>query len=183
MALMGAALAQLAQRYRLPLFSTSGCSDSQVVDIQAALEGGLQDLISAAMGEGLVHDVHCWLDHGSALSPAYLVLGQEILSMTRKFMEGLTVSDESLAIEVIEKVGPGGNFLRERHTLRHFKEMLYPALCERVSHDNWLSRGAPSFEDRLRDRTLSLIASEDANPLDPKIVKELDRRQKSWERR
>jgi trimethylamine--corrinoid protein Co-methyltransferase len=182
MALMGGALAQLALRYKLPVFSTSGCSDSQVVDIQAALEGGIQDLVSAAIGEGLVHDVHCWLDHGSALSPAYLVLGQEILSLIKKFMEGVPVSDESLAIDVIEKVGHGGNFLREKHTMKHFKEMLYPALFERVSNDNWLSRGAPSFEERLRERTLKLIASEDANPLDPKIAKEFDHRQKSWEK-
>jgi len=182
MALMVGALAQIAQRYRLPFYGTAGCTDSQVVDIQAGVEGALQDLVSASIGEGLVHDTHSWLDHGSTVAPAYFVLGQDILGMVKKFMEGVIVNDDNLALEVIEKVGSGGNFLREKHTLCHFKSMFYSSLFERVPYDNWLNRGAPSIESRLRERTVKLIESPDENPLAPEIVKELDARQKSWEK-
>jgi trimethylamine--corrinoid protein Co-methyltransferase len=180
MALMVGALAQMSQRYRLPFFGTAGCTDSQAVDMQAAVEGSLQDLVSASVGEGLVHDTHSWLDHGSTLSPAYFVLGQDILGMVKKFMAGVAVTDDNLALDVIEKVGSGGNFLREKHTMKHFKSMFYPTLFERVQYENWAGRGFPSVEARLREKTLKLMASEDAAPLAPEIVKELDSRQKSW---
>jgi trimethylamine--corrinoid protein Co-methyltransferase len=182
MAMMVGALAQIAQRYRLPFFGTAGCTDSQAVDIQAATEGSLQDLISATVGEGLVHDTHSWLDHGSTVSPEYLVLGQDILGMVKKFMDGLAVSDDDLALAVIEKVGHGGNFLREKHTMRNFKRVFYPELFERSQHESWVNRGAKPIETRLREKTMSLIDSPDNNPLAPEIVKELDIRQKSWEK-
>ena len=182
MALMVGALAQMSQRYRLPFYGTAGCTDSQVVDIQSAVEGSLQDLISATVGEGLVHDTHCWLDHGSTVAPSYFVLGQDILGMVKKFMDGVTITDDNLALDVIEKVGSGGNFLRTKHTMNHFKEMFYPNLFERVQYENWINRGAPSIEARLREKTIALINSPDASPLAPEIVKEFDQRQKSWEK-
>ncbi|MDR2726185.1 MAG: trimethylamine methyltransferase family protein [Candidatus Adiutrix sp.] len=180
MAMMVGALAQISRRYGLPFFGTAGCTDSQVVDIQAGVEGALQDLVAATVGEGLVHDTHCWLDHGSTVAPAYLVLGQEILSLVRRFKEGVTVSEETLALEVIEAVGSGGNFLKEKHTMRHFKNMLYPDLFERLQHESWQNKGGRLIEERLREKTLKLIASPDEAPLDPAIVRELDARQKSW---
>jgi len=182
MAMMVGALAQMAQRYKLPFYGTAGCTDSQVVDIQAGVEGAIQDLVSATVGEGLVHDTHCWLDHGSTVAPTYFVLGQEILGMVKKFMEGIAISDDNLALDIIEKVGPAGNFLREKHTMSNFKSMYYSKIFERVAYENWTGRGAPSIESRLRERTLQLIGSEDQNPLAPEIVKELDARQKSWEK-
>lgn len=163
MALMVSSLALIAQRYRLPFFGTAGCTDSQVVDMQAAVEGSLQDLISASVGEGLVHDTHCWLDHGSTVSPAYFVLGQDILGMVKKFMNGVSVTDNDLALDVIEKVGSGGNFLREKHTMKNFKNMFYPELFERTQYEIWLGKGGQSIENRLREKTLKLIKSEDVN--------------------
>ena len=180
MATMVGAMSQISQRYGLPFFGTAGCTDSQVVDIQAGVEGALQDLISATVGEGLVHDTHCWLDHGSTVAPAYLVLGQDILGMVKRFKEGVPVSDETLALEVIEKVGSGGNFLKEKHTLRNFKQMFYSDLFDRLQYESWQNKGARPIEDRLREKTMNLLASADENPLDPAIVRELNARQKHW---
>lgn len=182
MGLMVGAMAQLAQRYKLPFYGTAGCTDSQVVDIQAATEGSLQDLIAASVGEGLVHDTHCWLDHGSTVAPAYLVLGQEILAMVKQFMGGVTVTDDTLALDIIEKVGSGGNFLREKHTVKNFKNMLYSDIFDRLQYETWQNRGAKSIEQRLKEKTLALINSQDEAPLDQAIVKELDARQKAWEK-
>ena len=183
MAMMVGALAQMSRRYGLPFFGTAGCTDAQVVDIQAGVEGALQDLVAATTGEGLVHDAHCWLDHGSTVSPAYLVLGQDILGMVRRFMEGIPLSDDSLALEVIEKVGSGGNFLREKHTLRHFKDMFYSDLFERLQYESWQGKGGRLIEERLREKTLALMAAPDESPLDPALVRELDARQSRWARK
>jgi trimethylamine--corrinoid protein Co-methyltransferase len=182
MALMVGALAQISQYYKLPFFGTAGCTDSQMVDLQAATEGALQDLVAASVGEGLVHDTHCWIDHGSTLSPTYMVLGQDILGMVKKFMDGVEVNDDSLALEIIAKVGSGGNFLLEKHTRSNFKNMFYPKLFDRLQYETWVNKGAKLVEERLRERTLALIAEPDLTPLDPKLVKELDKRQDSWKK-
>jgi trimethylamine--corrinoid protein Co-methyltransferase len=180
LSMMVGAMAQLSQFYRLPFFGTAGCTDSQVVDIQAGVEGAIQDLVAATVGQGLVHDTHSWLDHGSTVSPAYFVLGHEILGMLDRFMEGIPLSEETLALEVLKNVGSGGNFLREPHTLKHFKQSFYSKIFERAHHESWKNKGGKLIEERLRERTMALIGETDEHPLDPKLVAELDQRQASW---
>lgn len=180
MAMMVGGMSELAQKYGLPFFSTAGCTDSKEVDFQAAVEGSMQDLIMATVGGGMVHDTHCWLDHGSTLSPAHLVVGQEILAMTKQFTKGIEVSKDTLATELIDKIGPGGTFLMDPHTMKNFRNVLYPELFQRTKGR---VPGAPvedRFEDRLRAKTLELMESPPKNPLAPELVAELNRRQESW---
>ena len=119
------AMSQISQSWSLPYFGTAGCTDSHAVDMQAVAEGSFQDVIAATVGQGLVHDTHCWIDSGCTMAPTHMVLGEDILKMIKRFMEGVPASDEYLALDVLEKVGASGNFLREKHTMKHFKSMLY----------------------------------------------------------
>ena len=180
MAMMVGGMAQLAQKYRLPFFGTAGCTDSKQVDVQAAVEGSLQDLVMATVGGGMVHDTHCWLDHGSILSPAHLVVGQEILSMVKKFTRGIKVSPDTLALDLIEKVGPGGTFLMEPHTMKNFKSVHYPELFQRTKGQVPGEKIEETLNDRLRQKTRELMEKVPANPLSEDIVQEFNRRQKSW---
>jgi len=180
MAMMVGGMSQLSQRYGLPFFSTAGSTDSKRVDAQAAAEGSLQDLVMATVGGGLVHDTHCWLDHGSILSPAHLVMGQEILGLVKKFTQGIDVSPDTLALDVIDKVGPGGAFLMEPHTMKNFKNVLYPELFQRTKAQ---APGIPieeTFDERLRARTLELMKTPPKTPLSEEIIREFDLRQKKW---
>lgn len=180
MAMMVGGMSQMAQRYGLPFFGTAGCTDAKQVDPQAAAEGSIQDIIMATIGGGLVHDTHCWLDHGSILSPAHLVMGQDILSMVHKFMSGIDVSPELLALDLIDKIGPAGTFLMEPHTMKHFKDVHYPDLFKR---DKAQAPGTPltdTFNKRLKSKTLSLIDSLPASTLTDDVIRELDRRQAGW---
>lgn len=180
MAMMVGGMAQLAQRYQLPFFGTAGCTDSKQVDVQAAAEGSLQDMVMATVGGGLVHDTHCWLDHGSILSPAHLVAGQEILSMVKQFTKGIDVSADTLALELIDKIGPGGTFLMEPHTMQNFKNVLYPELFQRTKG---LAPGTvpdDTFDERLKAKTLELMEARPANPLAEEITAELAHRQQQW---
>ena len=180
LSMMVGAMAQLSQRYKLPFFGTAGCTDAQLVDIQAGVEGSIQDLVAATVGQGLVHDTHSWLDHGSTVSPEYFVLGHEILGMIDRFMEGIPINTETLALDVIEAVGPAGNFLREPHTLKHFKETFYSKVFERSHHEAWLTKGGKTIEERLKARTLALVKEPDPNPLDPALSAEFDKMQARW---
>jgi trimethylamine--corrinoid protein Co-methyltransferase len=108
-----------------------------------------------------------------------MVLVHEILEMLQHFLHGLPLSDETLALDLIDRVGPGGHFLEERHTLRHFREIWYSKLFDRSVHAQWLAQGARQFEDRLRDQTAKVMQHE-PSPLPPETTRELDRMARAW---
>jgi trimethylamine--corrinoid protein Co-methyltransferase len=179
MSLMVAAMAQMAQHYCLPFFGTAGCSDAKFPDAQAAAEAAFSCLSSALSGANLVHDSG-WLDHGSIASPAYMVLVNEVLDMVNQYVAGIQVNDETLALDVIDKVGPGGHFLYEAHTLDHFRQVWYSKLFDRSIHAQWLSRGGKRFEQRLEERTAEVMRHEPV-PLPAEVSAELDRMSQIWQ--
>jgi trimethylamine--corrinoid protein Co-methyltransferase len=179
MSLMVAAMAQMAQYYKVPFFGTAGCSDAKFPDAQAAAEVAFSCLASALVGANLVHDAGSWLDHGSLASPAFMVLVNEILYMVDQFTRGLPVNDETLALEIIDRVGPGGHYLYEEHTLQHFRDVWYSDLFDRSIHQMWLADGARTFEQRLRDKTAKLM-NHQPTPLAEEIHQEMDRMAQHW---
>ena len=121
------------------------------------------------------------MDHGSLVSPAYMVLVNEILHMVNQFMQGIEISEDTLTVDLIDKAGPGGNYLQEEHTLRNFKKIWYSNLFDRTIYDTWIANGARLFEERLREQTMEAMKHRPA-PLEPKVVEELDRMQAHWNR-
>ena len=175
-ALMIGAVAQMAQFYDLPLFSTAGSTDSKYIDPQAGIEATFQCLTAAATGSSLVHDCGSWMDHGSLASPEYMVMINDILSMVNQLMKGLEVNQDSLAVEAIDQVGPGGNYLQHPSTLKRFKDVYYSKLFDRsmaFKPDN------PRFGERLRDLTLKYMVQEPA-ALPQEVITELDKLEASW---
>jgi trimethylamine--corrinoid protein Co-methyltransferase len=180
MSLMVAAVSQMAQYYKLPFFGTAGCTDAKFPDPQAAAEVAFSCLSSALVGANLVHDAGSWIDHGSLVSPAFMVLVNEVLDMVKQYMRGIPVNEETLAIELIDRIGPGGHYLDEDHTMRHFRDVWYPNLFDRTIYDVWQQQGAKRFEERLREKTLQAMDHKPA-ALSSEIVKELDRMAEHWE--
>jgi trimethylamine--corrinoid protein Co-methyltransferase len=179
MSLMVAAMAQMAQYYKVPFFGTAGCSDAKFPDAQAAAEVAFSCLASALAGANLVHDAGSWLDHGSLASPAFMVLVNEILYMVEQFTRGVPVNDETLALEIIDRIGPGGHYLYEEHTLKHFREVWYSDLFDRSIQQMWLANGARTFEQRLRDKTAKLM-NHQPTPLATGILQEMNRMAQHW---
>jgi trimethylamine--corrinoid protein Co-methyltransferase len=179
MSLMVAAMAQMAQHYKLPFFGTAGCTDAKYPDPQAAAEVAFSCLSSALSGANLIHDAGSWIDHGSLVSPAFMVLVNEVLYMVKQFMGGIPVNEETLVLDMIDRVGPGGHYLNEDHTMDHFREVWYSKLFDRTIYDVWYEQGAENFEDRLREKTLEVMNHKPA-ALPPEIVKELNIMAKHW---
>ena len=179
LALMCGALAQMAQHYKLPFFGTAGATDAKFCDPQAAAEATYQIFTSAAIGSGLVHDCSSWLDHGNLVSPEFMVMVDDIVDAAAHFMEGVPVSDETLAIGLMDKVGPGGNYLQAQHTWDHFRKVRYSDLCDRTIYDQWVEAGQKTFDVRLREMTLEKMKHRPA-PLAGEVIRELDRMQASW---
>ena len=113
------------------MWSTGGCSDSKTVDGQAALEGTFSVWAAALCGADLVHDVG-YIEGGMTGSLVQLALMDEAIGMVRHITRGIVVNDETLAAEVIHKVGPNNHYLRQPHTRKYYKsEYFYPKLLDR----------------------------------------------------
>jgi trimethylamine--corrinoid protein Co-methyltransferase len=179
MSLMISAMAEMAQYYNLPFFGTAGATDAKFNDPQAGIEATFQTLSAAAVGSSLVHDCSSWMDHGTLVSPAFMVMVNEILHMVNQFMQGIEVSEETIVLDLIDKVGPGGNYLQETHTMENFRSIWYSDLFDREIYDKWQEDGAKRFSDRLREKTLAAMQHQ-TEPLAPEIIDELDKMQSRW---
>jgi len=184
------AMAELAHRYyHLPVWSFAGCSDSKLPDIQAGIESALWIVWTALSGANLVHDVG-YVESSLTCSLELIVLGDEIISYVRRLMAGIANTPETLALDVIDQVGPGGNYFRAPHTLQNYKKVWYPHLLDRRSHQGWLDVGRPAALDNARQFAREVLATHQPAPLPAgaletlrAIVAEADARLEADERR
>ncbi|MEW5920593.1 MAG: trimethylamine methyltransferase family protein [Bacillota bacterium] len=182
--LCGSALAAMSRYYCLPIFGTAGCTDAMVFDQQAAFEAGYNLLMSALSGVNLIHDVG-FMGSGSISSLELLVAADEGIGLVRRVVQGIDVSPETLAVDVIDKVGPGGNFITQRHTATHMRrEMWFPKLFNRSNYDGWESIGAPTLGEKARAMAIDILASYTPRQLDANvkagIAAVITAREKNW---
>jgi len=167
--LMHAGYSELVQYLNLPMFSTAGAGDSKVLDMQAAIEYSLSIYSAALSGANLIHDVG-FLESGMSGSLQGLVMGDEIISYVRKIIAGIEVNDDTLALDVIDSVGPGGHFLQEDHTYRNFKTTFWmPRLMNRENFTAWESGGSLTYDQRLTNRVKELLFEHQPEPLNDSI--------------
>jgi trimethylamine--corrinoid protein Co-methyltransferase len=159
----------LAHHYELPMFSLAGGSDAKLVDQQAAVEASLTLFLDAIAGGHLTHDSG-YLDSGLTGSLAQLVICDEIVAWLRPLLAPVVIDDETLALDLIDELGPDGSFLETDHTLDHYRERWYPELIERFSFQGWQMRGGRTLAERAAGRVESILASHVPRPLDPGVV-------------
>ena len=158
MGLMNAAAAQMARFYNLPLYSTAGMSDSKVTDAQAGYETALTTLLVALAGGNLIHDAAGFLEFCMTASYDKLVIDNEINGMIMRAVEGITVNEDTLAFDLLKKVGPGGHFVAARHTRRHMRTEQYrPELSDRNNRDKWENTGALDTKARAAQKVRDLL--------------------------
>ena len=157
MSLALAAQAEVAMSFGLPTWGLAGSSGAKTLDAQAGAESAFSILAQGLGGLNLIHDVG-YLDNGMVCSPAQLVLGDENIGMAKRFIKGITINQDTLAREIIETVGPGGHFLQEAHTLKHFKNELWvPKLMARMPREEWQQQGAHDLADVIQDRLKDIL--------------------------
>ncbi len=175
LALMSAAQTEMAHYCGLPMYSTSGCTDAKTMDIQSAFESALS--VNAAMMSGaeFVHD-NSYIESGKCADICQTVMDDEIIGMATRIKEGITVNEETLAVDVINNVGPGGHYLYEDHTMDWFREHYNPTLMERRSYEDW-AVDSKTMNQRIVEKTQRLIETHEGPQAHfPKdVAKEWDR--------
>jgi trimethylamine--corrinoid protein Co-methyltransferase len=156
--MMQAAASQLAHHYRVPIYGSGGMSDSKLPDAQAGYEKMATLLLAAMGGCNYIHHAISMVTNMSVASLEQAVIDDEIVGMVVRVLRGLDVTGDALAVEAIERVGPGGHYLMDAHTLRFMRsELFHPALADRQNRAMWEAAGKLDTRARAVARVEQLL--------------------------
>jgi trimethylamine--corrinoid protein Co-methyltransferase len=168
------AFAQIWRHYGIPRGAFAS-TDSKIPDYQCAYEKAISTTIQVMAGfntfasAGAVYDELTW-------SPIVAVMDCDIYGMIARIIDGIEVTDETLAIDLIEEVGPiPGHYLNREHTRIWWKKELFvPKLAHRGSHPEWIKEGSKSIVERAKERVEEILATHEPTPLPKDQEKEID---------
>jgi trimethylamine--corrinoid protein Co-methyltransferase len=153
-----AAVAQMGRYYNLPTFGLGGGVEAKLPDAEASAQAMMGMFANAQSGLTLTQCLGT-LASGLYGSPEMLLICDEMVHMIKRFLAGIQVSDETLALDVIQELGPSGNYLTHDHTAQWFrKELFFPVLFRRQSIDTWVESGARPVVDLAHERVEALLA-------------------------
>ncbi len=164
---------ELAHYYGLPIFGLAGASDAKLPDQQAAAEAAFSLILETLCGAQMVHDVG-YLESGMCNSLEQMVICDELIHYVKRFMQGLEVSEETLALDLIDEIGPHGDFLGTKHTTDHFREDWYPQLLDRDNFDAWSAAGGSTLRQRARQRVTEILEEHQPEPLPADVQARID---------
>jgi trimethylamine--corrinoid protein Co-methyltransferase len=163
---------EMGKYYHLPVFGLGGSTDAKVLDQQCGMEVTLSLMTALLHGANIVHDVG-FMDSGLQGSLQLQVIANDTIGFLRAATAGVPVDDETLGLDVIEELGPSGNYLGHPHTLRHFKEPFYSQLADKGTHSQWLHRGATTMEERAAKQVTKILESHQPEPLPADVQRDL----------
>ena len=163
---------EMGRYYDLPVFGLGGSTDSKVLDQQSGMEATLSLMTALLHGANLVHDVG-FMDSGMQGSLQLQVIGDDTIGFLRAATAGVLVDDETLALDVIEELGPTGDYLSHGHTLRHFKEPFYSKLADKGTYSQWADRGKTSMEERAAKLVDKILEKAQPQPLPTEVQRDL----------
>ena len=152
------AVAEMARYYKLPSWGYSGCTDSCLFDEQAAADATASIMTAVLSGQNLVHDIG-YMEAGLTVAPEMILFSDEMISRMRRFAGGISLEPEALALELIDQIGPGGEYITSDHTFRHFRDFWQPKFFSRRRRDDWFMDGAKSMAERVREKVITIMAS------------------------
>jgi trimethylamine--corrinoid protein Co-methyltransferase len=159
----------LARYWGLPQVGSGGATDSKIPDEQASAEAANSVFVDIMLGADMNFDAGA-MEAGLTTSPTLVVMCDEIIGSTRGIIEGIATDDEQLAVDVVRRVGIGGLYLGDEHTLRHFREVMPPSLSSWETRAEWEAGGSKTLGERARETAAQLIATHEVEKLPDDIL-------------
>ena len=143
-----------------PFYATGGMTDSKMIDSQSGYESAITGLLCALAGANLIHDAAGLMEFALTVCYEKYVIDNDILGMVMRAVDGIKVDDNTLAFELIQMVGPGGNFVTAKHTRRFMrKEHYQPSLNGRDHREEWEAKGRQTTWEQAAEMVPSIIAN------------------------
>jgi trimethylamine--corrinoid protein Co-methyltransferase len=175
MGLINVASAQIAHFYDVPCRGTASATDSKLLDFQAGYEKSVV-LTMAALGGVNKIFYPGTMEGALTVSKEGLVLDHEIIEGIYRTLDGVRVDEATLATGIVDAVGPGGHFLKQRHTLQFVKqEAFLPRLADRQTREKWVDGGSRPMAERAREEVRRILAEHKVEPLPRGVEAELER--------
>jgi len=162
----------MGKYYDLPVFGLGGSTDSKVLDLQAAAEAALSLFTAHLNGANIVHDSG-FMDAGMQGSLQLLTFANDLIAFIRAATKPVDVNQETLALDLIEELGPEGNYLASDHTFQHYREPYYSSLADKRQYDDWMEQGGTTLEERAADQVDDLLAAYQQISLSEEVQKGL----------
>jgi trimethylamine--corrinoid protein Co-methyltransferase len=175
--LMCASVAEMAHHFKIPSFGTAGTGDAKRFDGQAVLEATSSCYLAILSGSNLIHDVGLF-GGAQLLIPEMIVAVDEIISMIRRSVEGFAINEETLALDLMQEVGPGGEYVSHPDTLKHFRDAWYPSLLDRGAFDPSLCYD--TFEERVNRKTLAAMEAYGPAAVPFELTEQLREMDRHW---
>jgi len=168
------AAAQLAHYYNIPFYAWAGLTESKIPDVQAGYEKATGALLVGLAGANYIHNAAGMLESTTTVAYEQYIIDNEIIGMVMRALKGIEVNEETLALEVIDKVGPGGNFLAEPHTVAHMRsEFFFPSLSDRSNREKWLAEGGKDARQRAKEIAINILATHKPLAIPGEVDKEI----------
>ncbi|MEK7398892.1 MAG: trimethylamine methyltransferase family protein [Candidatus Poribacteria bacterium] len=181
--LLHSATAQVAHYYNLPFQGGTGI-DATVSDAQAGYERALQVLGCALSGVNFIHLSIGMMEQMLMASYEQCVIDNEILGAALHIAKGIEVNKETIALDVIKEVGPGGNYLAHDHTIKHFRKTnWFPRITNRKKWEDWMIDGGKDMRQRANEVAREILANHHPQYLSDDVAKEIDKMAESAQKR
>jgi trimethylamine---corrinoid protein Co-methyltransferase len=171
---LAAAATELAHHFGFAMNMGTMASGAKEPGWQAAVDDALSTLASVGAGAEMMSGCGL-LDGSKTLSYAHLIMEAEIYGIVQKFAGGIVVDDETLALDVIKKVGPNGTYLAEKHTRRHMRDIWQPGVWDRTPFEAWLAADRRGALENAEERAREILRAHTPEPLPDDTSEELRR--------
>lgn len=174
-ALISAAYVNMAAYYDMPSFIAGPETDSKRIDYQAGHEKTITGYM-ATLAKASMHFGPGMLEGGLCTSPEMLMLDNDLISMMKYGDNGILINDEELALDDIDLIGPGGEYLALPMTLARMDSQSSPEIFNRQDEGNWLNDFGGKESLRIaHDKVKDIIMNYEPEPIDRDLMAELEK--------
>lgn len=172
--LLSSALVDICRYLHIPNYIMGGCTDSKILDAQGSLEAAFSLLSGGLSGANVIQGCNV-IESGNTTSLDLLVMSDEIMGMVKRILRGIDVNDDTMAVDVIDEVGPGGHFLGAEHTIMNFRsETWWPTLLNRKRYDEWSAGGKKTLAQRTNEKTQSILHNHQPESLPEETIAKIN---------
>jgi len=169
--LLAAAFSEICHFYQIPLAVGGFATGAKLPDWQAAVDNSFAGLMPVLTNTSIINGAGT-LNGSKIFSLQELIMDAEIFSIIAKTSQGIEVNDDTLAVELIKKVGPGGNFLADKHTRKYMRDIWQPVVYDRKPYGQWEDSGRKGAFEEATEMARWVLDNHEVQPLEEAVKKE-----------